>query len=144
MAARGILGCGRGPHTSLLCLPTIGTDLDKALGALGYRAGISGLLTPAFWDQSGLAMSSSRGQGGTELTHNLRALPHAHSADNSVASSHCRMKDMRVQTFSIHFGFKHKFLASDVVFATMSLMESPEKDGSGTDNFIQALDSLSR
>ncbi|XP_058548964.1 cell division control protein 45 homolog isoform X1 [Neofelis nebulosa] len=54
------------------------------------------------------------------------------------------MKDMRVQTFSIHFGFKHKFLASDVVFATMSLMESPEKDGSGTDNFIQALDSLSR
>ncbi|XP_047553835.1 cell division control protein 45 homolog [Lutra lutra] len=54
------------------------------------------------------------------------------------------MKDMRVQTFSIHFGFKHKFLASDVVFATMSLMESPEKDSSGTDNFIQALDSLSR
>ncbi|KAM6165740.1 cell division control protein 45 homolog isoform 4-T4 [Erethizon dorsatum] len=54
------------------------------------------------------------------------------------------MKDMRIQTFSIHFGFKHKFLASDVVFATMSLMESPEKDGSGTDHFIQALDSLSR
>ncbi|XP_022406990.1 cell division control protein 45 homolog [Delphinapterus leucas] len=54
------------------------------------------------------------------------------------------MKDMRIQTFSIHFGFKHKFLASDVAFATMSLMESPEKDGSGTDNFIQALDSLSR
>nr|XP_019611488.1 PREDICTED: cell division control protein 45 homolog [Rhinolophus sinicus]XP_019611489.1 PREDICTED: cell division control protein 45 homolog [Rhinolophus sinicus] len=54
------------------------------------------------------------------------------------------MKDMRIQTFSIHFGFKHKFLASDVVFATMSLMENPEKDSSGTDNFIQALDSLSR
>uniref|UniRef100_G1TX90 Cell division cycle 45 n=1 Tax=Oryctolagus cuniculus TaxID=9986 RepID=G1TX90_RABIT len=54
------------------------------------------------------------------------------------------MKDMRVQTFSIHFGFKHKFLASDVVFATMSLMENPERDGSGTDHFIQALDSLSR
>ncbi|XP_005372110.1 cell division control protein 45 homolog [Microtus ochrogaster] len=54
------------------------------------------------------------------------------------------MKDMRVQTFSIHFGFKHKFLASDVVFATMSLMENPEKDSSGTDHFIQALDSLSR
>ncbi|XP_022351695.1 cell division control protein 45 homolog [Enhydra lutris kenyoni] len=54
------------------------------------------------------------------------------------------MKDMRVQTFSIHFGFKHRFLASDVVFATMSLMESPKKDSSGTDNFIQALDSLSR
>uniref|UniRef100_A0A8C5VB54 Cell division cycle 45 n=1 Tax=Microcebus murinus TaxID=30608 RepID=A0A8C5VB54_MICMU len=54
------------------------------------------------------------------------------------------MKDMRVQTFSIHFGFKHKFLASDVVFATMSLLENPEKDGSGTDHFIQALDSLSR
>ncbi|KAM7331391.1 cell division control protein 45 homolog isoform X1 [Alexandromys fortis] len=54
------------------------------------------------------------------------------------------MKDMRVQTFSIHFGFKHKFLASDVVFATMSLMENPEKDSSGTEHFIQALDSLSR
>lgn len=64
--------------------------------------------------------------------------------DNHIASSGCRMKDMRIQTFSIHFGFKHKFLASDVVFATMSLMESPEKDSSGTDNFIQALDSLSR
>ncbi|XP_053443482.1 cell division control protein 45 homolog [Nycticebus coucang] len=54
------------------------------------------------------------------------------------------MKDMRVQTFSIHFGFQHKFLASDVVFATTSLMESPEKDSSGTGHFIQALDSLSR
>ncbi|XP_004592127.2 cell division control protein 45 homolog [Ochotona princeps] len=54
------------------------------------------------------------------------------------------MKEMRVQTFSIHFGFKHKFLASDVVLAAMSLMESPEKDGSETDHFIQALDSLSR
>ncbi|XP_075390546.1 cell division control protein 45 homolog [Tenrec ecaudatus] len=54
------------------------------------------------------------------------------------------MKDMRVQTFSSHFGFKHKFLASDVVFATMALMENIEKDGAGTDSFIQALDSLSR
>ncbi|XP_012859705.1 cell division control protein 45 homolog [Echinops telfairi] len=54
------------------------------------------------------------------------------------------MKDMRVQTFSIHFGFKHKFLASDVVFATMSLMENIEKVGAGTDSFTQALDSLSR
>ncbi|KAM5263130.1 cell division control protein 45 homolog isoform 3-T3 [Ctenodactylus gundi] len=54
------------------------------------------------------------------------------------------MNDMRIQTFGIHFGFKHKFLASDVVFATMSLMESPEKDSPGTDHFIQALDSLSR
>ncbi|XP_068956922.1 cell division control protein 45 homolog isoform X2 [Petaurus breviceps papuanus] len=54
------------------------------------------------------------------------------------------MKDMRVQTFSIHFGFKNKFLASDVVFATTSLLESIEKDASGTDNFIRALDSLSR
>lgn len=65
-------------------------------------------------------------------------------SDNYIASSLVRMKDMRVQTFSIHFGFKHKFLASDVVFATTSLMESPEKDASGTDHFIQALDSLSR
>ncbi|XP_062999774.1 cell division control protein 45 homolog [Elgaria multicarinata webbii] len=54
------------------------------------------------------------------------------------------MKDLRVQTFSIHFGFKNKFLASDVVYAVASLMENMEKDESGTDNFIKALDSLSR
>ncbi|KAL8180305.1 UNVERIFIED_CONTAM: DNA replication initiation factor cdc45 [Gekko kuhli] len=54
------------------------------------------------------------------------------------------MKDLRVQTFSIHFGFKNKFLASDVVYAASSLMENTEKDESGTDNFIKALDSLSR
>nr|XP_020661108.1 cell division control protein 45 homolog [Pogona vitticeps] len=54
------------------------------------------------------------------------------------------MKDLRVQTFSIHFGFKNKFLASDVVYAAASLMENVEKDESGTDNFIKALDSLSR
>ena len=66
---------------------------------------------------------------------------HTQTAATSLAP--LQMKDMRVQTFSVHFGFKHKFLASDVVFATMSLMESPEH-GSGTDSFTQALDSLSR
>ncbi|KAH0625571.1 hypothetical protein JD844_015144 [Phrynosoma platyrhinos] len=54
------------------------------------------------------------------------------------------MKDLRVQTFSIHFGFKHKFLASDVVYAVSALMENVEKDESTTGNFIKALDSLSR
>lgn len=54
------------------------------------------------------------------------------------------MKNLRVQTFSIQFGFKNKFLASDVVYAAASLMENMEKDESGTDNFIKALDSLSR
>ncbi|CAI9565437.1 unnamed protein product [Staurois parvus] len=54
------------------------------------------------------------------------------------------MKDIRVQTFSVQFGFKNKFLASDVVFAVISLLENTEKDESGTDNFIKALDSLSR
>ncbi|KAJ1094097.1 hypothetical protein NDU88_007181 [Pleurodeles waltl] len=54
------------------------------------------------------------------------------------------MKDVRVQTFSVQFGFKNKFLASDVAFAAASLMENIEKDESGTDNFIKALDSLSR
>uniref|UniRef100_A0A8C9FBE2 Cell division cycle 45 n=1 Tax=Pavo cristatus TaxID=9049 RepID=A0A8C9FBE2_PAVCR len=54
------------------------------------------------------------------------------------------MKDLRVQTFSIHFGFKNKFLASDIVYATASLMESIEKEGPETTNFIKALDSLSR
>lgn len=54
------------------------------------------------------------------------------------------MKDVRVQTFSVQFGFKNKFLASDVAFAAASLMENIEKDENGTDNFIKALDSLSR
>ncbi|XP_066465853.1 cell division control protein 45 homolog [Tiliqua scincoides] len=54
------------------------------------------------------------------------------------------MKDLRVQTFSVHFGFKNKFLATDVVYAASALMENTEKDESGTDNFIKALDSLSR
>lgn len=55
-----------------------------------------------------------------------------------------RMKDIRVQTFSVQFGFKNKFLASDIVFAVIALLENPEKDEHGTDNFIKALDSLSR
>ncbi|KAM9392015.1 cell division control protein 45 homolog [Pholidichthys leucotaenia] len=54
------------------------------------------------------------------------------------------MKDIRVQTFSVHFGFKNRFLASDMVHATAALLESTEKDENGTDNFIKALDSLSR
>ncbi|XP_070618951.1 cell division control protein 45 homolog isoform X2 [Erythrolamprus reginae] len=54
------------------------------------------------------------------------------------------MKDLRVQTFSVHFGFKNKFLASDVVYATAALMENMEKEECQTDNFIKALDSLSR
>lgn len=54
------------------------------------------------------------------------------------------MKDIRVQTFSVQFGFKNKFLASDVVFAVISLLENTEKDENATDNFIKALDSLSR
>ncbi|KAG7490967.1 cell division control protein 45-like [Solea senegalensis] len=52
------------------------------------------------------------------------------------------MKDIRVQTFGVHFGFKNRFLASDMVHACTALLESTEKDDS--DNFISALDSLSR
>ncbi|XP_018093132.1 cell division cycle 45 S homeolog isoform X1 [Xenopus laevis] len=55
-----------------------------------------------------------------------------------------KMKDVRVQTFSVQFGFKYKFLASDIVFAVLSLLENTERDEKGTDNFIKALDSLSR
>lgn len=52
------------------------------------------------------------------------------------------MKDIRIQTFGVHFGFKNRFLASDMVHATAALLESTEKEDS--DNFIKALDSLSR
>ncbi|XP_051923176.1 cell division control protein 45 homolog [Hippocampus zosterae] len=54
------------------------------------------------------------------------------------------MKDIRIQTFGVHFGFKNRFLASDMVHATAALLESTEKDENETDNFIKALDSLSR
>ncbi|KAG7236789.1 hypothetical protein INR49_000252 [Caranx melampygus] len=54
------------------------------------------------------------------------------------------MKDIRIQTFGVHFGFKNRFLASDMVHATAALLESTEKDESDSDNFIKALDSLSR
>lgn len=52
------------------------------------------------------------------------------------------MKDVRIQTFGVHFGFKNRFLASDMVHACAALLESTEK--SDGDNFINALDSLSR
>lgn len=52
------------------------------------------------------------------------------------------MKDIRIQTFGVHFGFKNRFLASDMVHATAALLESTEKENS--DNFIKALDALSR
>lgn len=55
-----------------------------------------------------------------------------------------RMKDIRIQTFGVHFGFKNRFLASDMVHAATALLESIEKDESDSDNFIKALDSLSR
>lgn len=54
------------------------------------------------------------------------------------------MKDIRVQTFGVHFGFKNRFLASDVVHAAAALLENVEKDEAATDNFIKALDCLSR
>ncbi|XP_029295677.1 cell division control protein 45 homolog [Cottoperca gobio] len=54
------------------------------------------------------------------------------------------MKDIRIQTFGVHFGFKNRFLAIDMVHATAALLESTEKDESNSDNFIKALDSLSR
>uniref|UniRef100_A0A4W4FCW7 CDC45 cell division cycle 45 homolog (S. cerevisiae) n=1 Tax=Electrophorus electricus TaxID=8005 RepID=A0A4W4FCW7_ELEEL len=54
------------------------------------------------------------------------------------------MKDIRVQTFSVHFGFKNRFLASDVVHAAAALLENVEKEECATDNFIKALDCLSR
>ncbi|KAM7415926.1 hypothetical protein PAMA_018138 [Pampus argenteus] len=54
------------------------------------------------------------------------------------------MKDIRIQTFGVHFGFKNRFLATDMVHATAALLESTEKDESDGDNFIKALDSLSR
>ncbi|KAM9476333.1 cell division control protein 45 homolog isoform 2-T2 [Clarias gariepinus] len=54
------------------------------------------------------------------------------------------MKDIRIQTFGVHFGFKNRFLASDVVHAAAALLENVEKDETATDNFIKALDCLSR
>ncbi|XP_061117697.1 cell division control protein 45 homolog [Conger conger] len=60
------------------------------------------------------------------------------------SSSKYGMKDIRIQTFGVHFGFKNRFLASDVVHGAAALLESVEKDENGSDNFIKALDCLSR
>lgn len=54
------------------------------------------------------------------------------------------MKDIRIQTFGVHFGFKNRFLASDMVHATAALLEGIDRDESDGDSFIKALDSLSR
>ncbi|KAM9743525.1 cell division control protein 45 homolog [Menidia menidia] len=54
------------------------------------------------------------------------------------------MKDIRIQTFGVHFGFKNRFLAGDMVHAAAALLENTEKEESDTDNFIKALESLSR
>ncbi|XP_051964241.1 cell division control protein 45 homolog [Xyrauchen texanus] len=54
------------------------------------------------------------------------------------------MKDIRVQTFGVHFGYKNRFLAGDVVHAAAALLENIEKDETPADNFIKALDCLSR
>lgn len=77
-----------------------------------------------------------------------------HSMDMSIkenlrdvieeSSNKYGMKDIRIQTFGVHFGFKNRFLACDMVHATTALLESTEKDESASDNFIKALDSLSR
>ncbi|CAB1319946.1 unnamed protein product [Coregonus sp. 'balchen'] len=52
--------------------------------------------------------------------------------------------DIRIQTFGVHFSFKNRFLANDVVHAAAALLENTEKDESLGDNFIKALDCLSR
>uniref|UniRef100_A0A8C7HBQ7 CDC45 cell division cycle 45 homolog (S. cerevisiae) n=1 Tax=Oncorhynchus kisutch TaxID=8019 RepID=A0A8C7HBQ7_ONCKI len=53
------------------------------------------------------------------------------------------MKDIGIHTFGVHFGFKNSFLAN-VVHAAVALLENTEKDESPGDNFIKALDFLSR
>ncbi|AWP07398.1 CDC45-related protein isoform 2 [Scophthalmus maximus] len=75
-----------------------------------------------------------------------------HSMDMSIkenlrevieeSSNKYGMKDIRIQTFGVHFGYKNRFLANDMVHACAALLESAEKDDG--DNFINALDSLSR
>ncbi|KAM6965699.1 LOW QUALITY PROTEIN: cell division control protein 45 homolog [Aplochiton taeniatus] len=77
-----------------------------------------------------------------------------HSMDMSIkenlrevieeSSNKYGMKDIRIQTFGVHFGFKNRFLASDVVHAAVALLENTEKEESASDNFIKALDCLSR
>ncbi|MEQ2202267.1 hypothetical protein XENOCAPTIV_003276 [Xenoophorus captivus] len=67
------------------------------------------------------------------------------SIDCMRISFEYEMKDIRIQTFGVHFGFKNRFLASDMVHAAAALLESTEKEQNDTtDNFIKALNSLSR
>eukprot|EP00095_Tigriopus_kingsejongensis_P001973 maker-scaffold886_size84816-snap-gene-0.33 protein:Tk01973 transcript:maker-scaffold886_size84816-snap-gene-0.33-mRNA-1 annotation:"cell division control protein 45 homolog" len=46
--------------------------------------------------------------------------------------------------FQASFGFRHKFSASDVVYAVLALMEHSGPDRQASDSFLQAMDCLSR
>lgn len=55
-----------------------------------------------------------------------------------------RMPDIVFGSFTLQFGYRNKYSASDFVYATVAILESIKKDRSPEYCFLEALDSLSR
>ncbi|KAM7452073.1 DNA replication initiation factorcdc45 [Porites harrisoni] len=54
------------------------------------------------------------------------------------------LDEMSYGSFHVQYGFKNKLCASDVVYAVNSLLEAPTEGMTKWDNFLEALDALSR
>ena len=63
----------------------------------------------------------------THTSPSVPTWPHHSPAAGKAVSCFHSMKDIRIQTFGVHFGFKNRLLASDVVHAAAALLENVEK-----------------
>lgn len=55
-----------------------------------------------------------------------------------------KLDDMVYGSFTYRYGFRNKFCAADIVFATNALLESVDKDKEPSDKFLNAIDSLNK
>ncbi|KAK6183991.1 hypothetical protein SNE40_006545 [Patella caerulea] len=75
----------------------------------------------------------------TNLKGNVKTLIQEHMAKYGLS-----IQDVVLPSFYAQYGFKSKLSATDVVFATASILEAIEKGKSVNDNFLNALDVLNR
>ncbi|KAK6190381.1 hypothetical protein SNE40_002263 [Patella caerulea] len=75
----------------------------------------------------------------TNLKGNVKTLIQEHMAKYGLS-----IQDVVLPSFYAQYGFKSKLSATDVVYATASILEAIEKGKSVNDNFLNALDVLNR
>ncbi|XP_050411374.1 cell division control protein 45 homolog [Patella vulgata] len=75
----------------------------------------------------------------TSLKGNVKTLIQEHMAKYGLS-----IQDVVLPSFYAQYGFKSKLSATDVVYATASILEAIEKGKSSNDNFLNALDVLNR